>query len=34
MKEVTWNLFKKTGSIGYYLLTKQLEQTEEEWSWW
>ena len=26
MKELMWQLFKKTGVIGYYLLAKKLEE--------
>ncbi len=30
MRTIVWNLFKKTGSIGYYLLTKKLDDMGEE----
>ena len=30
MKEILWNLFKKTGRVNYYLLGKELEKSEED----
>ncbi len=30
MKNIVWDLFKRTGSIGYFLLNKELSKKEEE----
>ncbi len=29
MKDITWDLFKKTGDIKYYLLYKELMEEED-----